>query len=249
MVAGIPILYGPAGEEHSTYDHEHWPLGTKLVQADGREFRFVENGGVAGVAGNLYQSEVPNANWDELAVAAAVAVGATSFTFTNGSQAISANDFKDGYALIEDDAGEGYLYPLTEHDAVATSGTGTMNLAPGYSIQVALTTNTTVILMKNKWKDVIIHPSPATAELVGVMMKPIAANEYGWVQVHGVCPVLTNGTIVIAQQVMASDAVDGAVEDLTLTDGTPNTIDDLIVGRVMAVSANGEYSPIFLTLE
>jgi len=125
-----------------------------------------------------------------------------------------------------------------------------LTLDPDESVQVAMTTSTTVSLVKNTYKDIIIHPSPATAKLVGVAVSAIPANQYGWIQTWGPCAVLTQGTVVINEVVVDSATVDGAVAPMGLTEGQPNTgAGQNAVGVVMEVAANTEHSLVFLTID
>ena len=242
------ILFGPDGVQYTTNAARQWPLGTRLYLPDGRIFAYAENGATAMVAGNLYQSEVPGANFDDLAVAA-TAAGAVLVTVTNGVTAIAANDFDGGYMVVQDDVGEGFVYGLRNHAAIAASVAGDINLQTGVSIQVAFTTATTILLVKNEFKGVIIHPSPPTAALVGVACKATAASEFGWLQRHGLAAVLTDGTVVIGESVMPSNATDGSVEDWGLAEAAPPTEIGAAIGLVAEVAVTTEYSLIFLKLE
>ena len=64
----------------------------------------------------MIQSEVPGANFDELALPAAVIVGDRTFNITNGVTTIALGDFDEGYLNVEDDAGEGRVYQIETHD-------------------------------------------------------------------------------------------------------------------------------------
>lgn len=240
-------IRGDEGQQYQTYNEEKGiSLGSELVLPDGRKFRFVKAGATATVAGSLYQAEVPGANFDELAVAAA-AVGASTVTVTNGATAITANMFKGGFLNVEDDAGEGRAYRIKSHPAAAGSATCVITLEA--EIQEALTTSSTVGLTKHPCSAVIIHPSPPTAKLVGVAVSDIPAANWGWVQFYGPCSVLTDGTVVIAASVMASNGTDGSVEAWGLTEAAPPTeISSGKIGEVMEVAATTEYSLIFLNL-
>ena len=236
-------IYGAEGEQWETYSDQRHVLGTRLVLQDGRTFRFVENGGTLLVTGNVIQAEAPGANFDELAIAAAAA-GAESVTVTLGSTAAAVDLFAEGYLFVEDDAGESFLYPVRSHPAAATSAT--MVVTIWNSIQVALTASSTVLLLKSLYKDVIQLPTTGTGDIVGVAVKAIAADEYGWIQTHGPCGVLTDGTLVIGQHIRASDGTAGAVEPLN-RDGTGE--DEAELGRVISVSATTEQSLCYLTIE
>ena len=236
-------IYGAEGEQWETYSDQRHVLGTRLVLQDGRTFRFVENGGTLLVAGNVIQAEAPGSDFDELAIAAAAA-GSESVTVTLGSTAAAADLFAEGYLFVEDDAGESFLYPVRSHPAASTSAT--MVVTIWNSIQVALTTSSTVLLLKSLYKDVIQLPTTGTGDIVGVAVSPIAADEYGWIQTHGPCGVLTDGTLVIGQHIRASDGVAGAVEPLDRDGSNENEAE---LGRVISVSATTEQSLCYLTIE
>jgi hypothetical protein len=237
-------IYGAEGEQWNTYSDQRHVLGTRLILQDGRTFRFVENGGTLLVAGNVIQAEAPGANFDELAVASAAAAGSETVTVTLGSSAATVDLFAEGYLFVEDDAGESYLYPVRSHPAAGTSSS--LEVTIWNSIQVALTTSSTVLLLKSLYKDVIQMPTTGTGDIVGVAVSPIPVNEYGWIQTHGPCGVLTDGTLVVGQHIRASDGVAGAVEPLD-RDGTHENEAEL--GRVISVSATTEQSLCYLTIE
>ena len=236
------ILYGPPGEQFNTTTAQKRPLGTLLVLQDGRWFRYGLNGGVAQTAGKVVQAEAPGGNFDDIAIPSAVAVGAVAISVTNGGTDITANMFNEGYMVVEDDAGEGHVYQMGAHAAIANTTAGTLNLAPGNSVQVAFTTATTVLLVKHGFKEYIIQPSPPTALPIGVTPTAQALTTYGWVQTKGPAAVLTDGTVVIGQKVVSSASVDGAVIAAT---------DDLIatVGFVAEVAVTTEHSFIYLKMD
>ncbi len=188
-------------------------LGTRMITADGRDFRYGENDATLEIPGNLYQSEVPNAADDAIAVQATAAVGVKTVSLTSNSEAFVVNEFDGGYFMTEDDAGEGFVYVVANTPAGNASATVSLTLAHG--IEVALTTATTVMVMKHLGKDVIIHPSPMTAAAYGVAAAAILGNQFGWYQHRGIATVAKTGTLVIAEAVEAHSTVDGAVVEST----------------------------------
>ncbi|HEX9704464.1 MAG TPA: hypothetical protein VGA20_04405 [Gemmatimonadales bacterium] len=219
-----------------------YPLGTRMVSQDGRAWRYTEAGSPALVAGSVYQSEVPNAADDDLVVAAA-AVGARSITITANAEAIVADEFNGGYMVVQDDAGEGRAYLVEDTPAASASVDFSLLLAHG--VEVALTASSTVLLLKHPLKDVIIHPSPPTAPVVGVAAAAVTANQFGWLQTEGMASVLAEGTVVISQQVRASETTDGAVAAL---DYDESGRDEAILGVVAEVSISGEHSAVNLSI-
>lgn len=231
------------GDEKKTSTDKRWELGKVMVLPDGRMFRY-GRASALNVVGNLYQQTLNSAEWDEIAVEAAAAIGATAVSITNGTAAIAADDFADGFLNVEDDAGEGRVYKISSNLAIAASAVGTINLYPNDPIQIALTTVTTVTLFRNPGVAVLIHQGPPTAALYGVAAAAIAASSYGWYQFKGPCSVLTSATDPILGKIaMASDTVDGAIETFTATGD-----DEEIVGTAMEAVATGEYALVNLNM-
>jgi hypothetical protein len=252
MVAAV--IAGRNGEEFSEHQYQEHDLGTRMVIRE-REWRYAQMGASAGVAGTLYQSEVPTSTWMTCTVDTARAAGATSISATlGGTNSVVIDEFNQGYVSIEDDAGEGHLYPIARayaagdaNAAAAHSTALTVALAPGYSVQVALTTATTLSFFKNIYDEVIIHPSPATGLIVGVAMKAVTANYYCWLQVKGPASVLAEGTLVITEPVRASESTNGTVAALDYDEGSVGS--KRIVGYVMDIGATTEHATIDLTLQ
>lgn len=225
---------------------QQYPLGTKLLFADGRKFTYAgAASGAATVAGKVYQSEAPGANFDDIVVPA-TAIGARALTVTTGATAITADDFNGGYVVVQDDTGEGYAYLVEDTAAVSatTLGAGALSLAEG--IVVALTSSTTVLLLKHPNKLVIVHPSPNTASIVGAAQSVIGTSKFGFLQTNGIAAVLTEGTVVIGQRVRVSESVDGAVTPLDFDEATQADYGDL--GQVAEVAVDTEHSAINLNI-
>ena len=223
------------GEEYESHQYQRHSLGTKAVSQDGRVFRYAEMGGTAGVPGKLYQAVVPIAHHTNIACDVVRAAGAVKISATDGGTGAAVDIFAEGYVYINDAAGEGYTYKIaggpnqpanTGHAVAASGAVITVNLAPGYSVQTALTTSSEVTFNRNRYKDVILSTTGTTAPVVGV----------------GV----SDGTVVIAQHVRSSDGTAGSVEALD-RDGTNENEQE--VGVVMHVNATTEYSLVDLSLD
>lgn len=248
------ILFAPGdvdlSEVYNFTSDRRYVLGQGLMSQDGRIWRYGKNGTTVAIAGNLYQSEVPGANHDTLAVLAA-AVGAREVTVTNQASTVVADQWKGGYLIVEDSAtlGAGRVYLIDGNDAEAAgSANYLIRLAQG--IKEAWTTSTTVTLVKHPYDACIIHPSPPTAMIIGVPSADITASYYGWYQTHGLASVLIEGTVIIGKMCIPSVTTDGAVAPPLLTEATPNTGGDQpIVGRVVEVAPTTKYGAIYLTLE
>lgn len=214
-------------------------LGEIVHSNDGRAYRYCKAGGTALAAGKLQQSSAQDTGDHNLAIAAA-AVGDTSIT-TTGTVTVTANQYADGFVTIADDAGEGYIYAISGH-AAATAAAFTVNLKD--SIQVALTTSTTIDIVKNPYDSVIINPTTISSSPAGVAVIALTASQYGWLQVSGPASVLADGGITVGTDVVASDNVAGAVE--ITADGTPEILS--VVGTAMIAATDTEYATINLRL-
>lgn len=249
-------IYLPEGEQFHFYSATKawnipYQLGQELVINENR-YRFARMGSVAGVPGKLYQSELPDANFDTLAVPSSAlnVVNSRQMRVTLPANAIVVDLWAQGYAQIEANAGagKGYKYKIKSHPLSAGSEDVTFQLVAGDGLQTALNTSDKVTFIKNPYADVVVHPSPPTAKVMGVCCSIIPAAGYGWLQVGGICNVLIDGTVTINQQVVASPSVDGAVSNALLTEATPNTFIQPIVGVVAEVPPTTDYGSIWLQL-
>lgn len=225
----------------STADQYH-ALGTLAMTADGRRFRYCQVGASDLVAGNLIQGAAPIAN--HLAnTPPAVAVGATSFSYTPGATAGAANLYAEGFLQVDTTPGNGYTYQVSGHAAISSSTAFTLYLKD--PIQVALTTSSRVGLMPNAWKNVIQTPTTITAKVVGVAPAALTATYYGWLQTYGPCSVLINGTPAITAPVINGATTAGSVDVWTAAaQPTAN-----LVGFMMQVGVSGKNNFVFLNID
>ena len=257
------VINGPDSLRFMTDVDRVFPLGTELHLQDGRKFRFGRMGNATAARGSLYQSQVPDANFDTLAVPSSTlnVVGSRELRVTLPANSIAENLWKEGYAVIEAaaGAGEGLAYKVESHPASAGSEDVTFTLAPGNGLQDALNTSDKVTFMKHPLDAVIIHPAPPTAKIIGVPQVAHAANYYGWWQFRGPCAVLVVGTHVIGGGLAATGTVtgspDGSVEAIgTLITTTAATIAQFTeafgsyVGVCMEVAPTTGYGMAFLDI-
>ena len=214
-------------------------LGAMAKLRDGRVFYYAKAGSAALVAGQVQCAPAPVANHKDIAVAAAVAVGATRVSVTLGATAAAANAYAEGYIhLNSGTAGAGNYYKIKSHRAIASGGTGTIELYD--PIQEALTTSSKATLTANPFNGVVVAATTLVAPPVGVPIVDVPAGHYCWLQTWGLAAVLTNGTIVIGQNVApGGDA--GAVAAVAAAT-TP------VIGYVAQVNATTEYSLIVLRI-
>ena len=255
------VLFGNEGEQHNSYTTQRWPLGMRMILPDGRSYRFGKNGAGAATAGLLFQSEVPDGNFDTLAVPSSTVntAGNRTIRVTLPASAIVKDLWAEGYAVTEAaaGAGEGYAYKVKTHPASAGSEDVTFDLES--PLKFTLNTSDTVTFVKNPGADVIVHPAPRTAHLFGVAASSIAAASYGWFAVSGPQPVLVVGTHVIGGGLIATGTVtgspDGSVEAsgvaITTTAATIAQITELTgsyVGDCMEVAPTTGYGLAYLKM-
>lgn len=239
----LPIVAGSPGDQFAdTSNKRGHPLGSVMAFADGRRYAYSLASATAIATGKLCQQTLNSTDYDQLAVGAAAAAGDRVVSVTLGSTALTVDQAQDGYLNIEDDAGEGHVYTIKSHPAIGTSAAGDITLYE--KVQVALTTDTTVGVYLNPYSAAIIHPSPATARLLGVTPVARTASYYGWLQTWGPCSVLVQGTHVINEKVIDSATVDGATAPTASTAAG----EENYVGVVMEVAATGEHGLVFLNM-
>jgi len=224
-------------ENSSTQQHK---LGTKAETADGRVFRYVKAGATALVPGKLYDAPATAANHSNIAVASAAAIGATTVTVTLGATAATANQYSEGYLVVNDATGEGYTYQIKSHPAADASASLVLTLED--PIKVALTTSSEVTLVHNQYNGVVIHATTEVSISVGAAVQAVTATYYGWLQTRGVCSLLCNATTGIGLGVAASDTTNaggGEISDGILTD----------IGYQVAAGVATEYNPVFLNID
>lgn len=215
-------------------------LGTVRYTEDGRCFAYARAGAVALAAGKLTQAAAPvaTANNEALSSSQSAAIGAMEVTVTFAG-AVTADFYKDGWFHVNDATGEGHVYRIRGHAA----GTSDVVLKLYDPIRVALVASTSEwTATQNIQNLVIVAPTTLTSVPVGVPLIPVDINYYFWNQVKGPCPILTNGVIVIGNEVGLHSTTAGSVGALTTSDIIGS------VGRVMQVNATTEYSLIMLAI-
>ena len=228
-------------------------VGTRMILPAGRVFRYAFSNGAVG-AGKGVQSSIALANQDTALVPAAAAVGDKSVTLTFGTSPntdVTADQYANGYLLVNDVDGEGHVYRIKGKGAhvaadVSASPAVEIFLQDGDTIATALTTSSEVGLVANPYQDVIITPAGAqTARCVGYTACEVADNTYFWVQTWGEAAVFADGTLVIFRPIRVSDGVAGAVENYA----SQTASEEQVVGFATNVlAATSEYQFAFLQI-
>ena len=216
------------------------PLGTIAKDLFGRQYRFVRAGAADLVVGNALQAQAELTNHQAMTVAAA-AIGATSITVTPGATTGAADLYAGGIAVIDTTPGEGYSYPIKTHLAIASSTAFVLQLARGWTIQVALTTDSRVTVYPNPYRNVIQAPTTITNVPVGVCQYIIVTTEYGWIGCQGQFGTLIQGTPGVGLGVGIPGSAAGSV-----TIHAVATI--ALVGNMMETGIDGKIQAVKWTI-
>jgi len=161
----------------------------------------------------------------------------------------SAGDFAEGYLYANDGTGQGQIWQIKTNAASASSGaTVAITLEPESVCVTALTTAGSKLgMVKNIYDDVRVKPALDGDTLlgvpVGVPIVTITASHYFWIQTWGPCPVLTAGTLRVAEQAGIGTSTSGASGALCPTTGAAASY-----GRCIVLEGAADYSLIFLTI-
>lgn len=211
-------------EEKETAQHV---LGEVAFTNDGRAFRYSKAGAVALVAGTLQQGPAEDTS-DQDITPTATAAGAT--TVTVGSMTVTANQYAGGQMVGAVTPGIGYSYRIKSHAAFSAAA-ATFELED--AIQVALTTSSRLDFVMNPFNGTVINPTTLTSAPVGVAIAARTIGYFGWLQVAGNAPILSDGGDAVGSDVVASNGTAGAVEDAATSGAQP------IIGTAVTGVATG----------
>lgn len=239
---------GAGGDSRDQSTTQKHTLGTEAIAGDGSRYRYVKAGaGAALVAGNCVQG--PAIVTTHLAMTpVAAALGATSVTFTLGaSNAVTANQYSEGWLQVDTTPGNGRRYRIAGHPAAAAAASLTVQLYPDDAVsEVAISTASRVGLIASPHNGVIQMPvTTATGVLAGVAVTNLPASNYGWVQTKGVGCVLVTGTPALGGMVISPSAAPGAAEVSTST----TLLTGQVVGRMVQVGATGKNNAVQLDID
>ena len=210
---------------HNTETVRTIALGAPYSQdSTGRVWKYALNGGAQADPGKMMVAATTvGANHTNLSFATAPAIGDKQLKVTLGGTAVTADQYRDGWATVNDGTGEGISYPIGEHPAQATT-TGDLVLDIMFGEQVTVAgalAESNVDLVKSKYADVIISVTDQADPHVGVFNVLVATTAFGMIQTWGPASVW-------------QDEASAAGASLTVGTG--------VAGQVEAVDAAGEHT-------
>jgi hypothetical protein len=234
--------------------------GAVGVTSDGRRYRYVGFSGTSTVnPGMLVVAAAVTANYQGLTITAAgtggqvaanLALGSTQIVLTNGSSAITQDQFAEGYLeVLVGAAGVTSSYSLRikgNSAAAATTGYVTVYLAEPLRNTTALIAGTdTANLNVNVYSSVGVS---ATADIpVGVTVMPVpntaTVTNYGWVLVNGPCDMKNDagGTVNVGTAIGQSVSVAGSFRQATASTSP-------VIGYTHVNISASTSGPVFLNI-
>ena len=199
-------------EESSTQKHR---LGTRLVIGD-RVFRYALAGATNLTA--AYVCGMPGALTSEDTVTVAHAIGTMTVTVT--ASGIAANQFAEGYLVVDEGTGAGETYKIKSNTATS-GGLITCTLYDGL-VTAWSTSDTDVTLIGSPYYKIIVVPTDGIIMPVGVPLIAVTAAYYCWIQTWGPCGVKIDGTsgalgnLITERQFGVSGSTAGATDIYTV---------------------------------
>lgn len=180
----------------------------------GKAFRYVFNGGAALVKGNLLQEAAQDTTYENMAIGTAGVVGDSYLQVTNGTATITAEQFKGGSINVytAGTVAVGDEYTITDVKGTLTTG-GALKVYLDRPLRYAYTTSAKVNMKRSPFSGVIQAPATTqTGMAVGVAVYEIPLGQYGWIQSHGICSVLSDGsTFAVGSDVGTPSGTAGCV--------------------------------------
>lgn len=235
-----PVIVAAQGVYTSSATKLH-NIGEYMITNDGRGYRYCKAGGTALVVGKIQQAKAEDTTNEQEITITNAAIDDTTIVSTD-VVTLAVDLLAGGFLLVsEGTLGVGQVYKLKGNTA-ATAAVVTFNLDE--PVRVATTGTCKVDVKVNPYMSIVVAPTTQTSAIVGAAVHAIAASEFGWVQTHGVCGILAQGTVVVG---------DGLVPANTTTTGTVVSRADASleasIGFALHGAATTDYALAFLTID
>lgn len=248
-----PLAIQANGDFQTSTDSDLVTLvGTRWDLSDGREAVLVSASSATTVApGKLYQNAPLDPLHQNLAVTAFQAYSnngnvPAKVTVTLGANAVTANQYRGGFLVVNDVTGEGQTLRIASHPAAVASASLAITLEDGPNVD--LTTSSEVCLIPAPGKDIVINPIVATNVPVGIALSSIAASAYGFVIAKGVTSALSDASApAVGVAIAASTATAGAISVVGLNVGS-GFVSNTVIGNTVQAAVSTEYRTVSLNL-
>ncbi len=221
------------------------PLGFRYERSNGEVYRYAKVGGSTISRGKIQTAPAPKTNHHNMAVAAAAAVGDTSVTVTLGATATVANEYAEGFLVLNSATAGAFQVRIKDQPVAASGAAQTVQLYE--PLPYALTTaSSKANLVHNAWNGVI-EAAVATTRAAGVPEAGSTTGTFVWLKTVGVSPILADGTIALGATVAVSGSVAGGVVEVNSTYATAEATCTVGQATIMA-GVTTEYRPIELRI-
>lgn len=265
----VVLTYGEVKAESSA---QRAPLGTRGVTPDGRVFRYAKAGGALKI-GWPVQAEIAFnitglyglSSSKNLPIAAGTTHTSTwtyiqvETSWLAGTTAVIKDQWAEGYLFIGSCAdgvfttstGVGQIVAIKEHSGGPDSSTEhtQFHLADGDHLVEDVSTDHSVGLMKNPYKDVlgVTQAASPTSMVMGVALTNITSGYYFWCQTWGPAVLACGEACVIGNAVnYSTDAGDSGITEHIFSSNSG--ADSPILGHTMIPAIASDYVMIMLQL-
>lgn len=236
--------------------------GVRFNTDDGRQVVIVRNAATAIGSGLLVQAPAEVTAFNSLAITVPAATPATAgsnqILVTNGATVLNQNQFAGGYLIVNAGTGIGQTLQVASHTGGSNAGTFTVTLQD--PIQVTLDATSTVTLVPNPYKDVVVSATGLTGIAVGATAYAVAASVastfsattgaltalgtpvYAFIGCHGIWGIRADGTSTPAVGLPASAST------TTAGDVTVFTAAKQIIGNMAGTATSAKTAPVYLIL-
>jgi len=255
------------GEELRETSDKRQALGTRAVSIDGREFAYALAGEALDVGIPCASAAQPGdlsadtsaklvTSITTYATTASYLRISTTWGSPGGSTGVTKNMFRDGYVWLWTGTGAGQMLRV-KSNTTGSSGTAgqytDLQFRDDDRLHEAIDTQVTLAVVRNKYDSVIEYDglSTLTGPIVGVPPRDITSGYYFWLQVKGLCPVLTDGTVVLGNKVYPTTSTGiQAVAPSNTTDVAVllKSTQRQAIGTVFCVAGDTEYSLVDIDL-
>lgn len=188
------VIYGdtepPQMSIYETSVDQTLELGTKLVYADGRIFRYTKNGGVALVKAYMTSAQSVDTNTGEIAQTGfgVHAIGETIIEMlVSSGSTFQRHEFVGGHLVVNKGTGLGDIYKIIGSEYKDT--THVVLLLEGTGLRTATIATSEYSIHPNKFFEVVVFPTTKTGPCTGVPLVAVAINYFFWSQTGGPCPI------------------------------------------------------------
>jgi hypothetical protein len=194
-------------------------LGAEGYMFPGRWFKYALAGEAVTVA--LIQTTVTAIDGHDLDLAVnTAAAGDTTLNVTPASTAVIANEYADGFIIVNNEGEEGHQYLVKEHPAAGVGVEVVITLDEPDGLVTAFVAATVVGLTHSDCFDFVVNPTSFTDAPLGVACVDWSDNDFGWLQFRGNGIGVADATAPAgALPIASSNGTAGAFE-VDLEDGT-----------------------------